>query len=243
MLMTSYLSAESQGGIVEKITTKKNRPQGRSVAYFMLKDAIQYLELMPGTILVESELIAKTGLGRTPIREALIRLSEEMLVNIFPQSGTYVAPISFELASEVAYMRHLLDRDVCLSLCAKKAKIRDILDEQFYFMRTAIKRDEVGEYIKQDNNLHAKIFQYAGHAMIWDIISNSRAHYNRVLMLDLKVSGKMEASYEEHEQMVACIENGESEKLDQILDKHHDHNMDDKFKDEIRDHNPEYFKS
>lgn len=220
---------------------KKNRSQGRSVAYTLLKDAIQYLELMPGTVLVEGELIERMGLGRTPIREALIRLSEEMLVNIFPQSGTYVAPISFELAREVAYMRHLLDKDVCLALCAKKVKLREHLDEQFYFMRAAIKRNDVAEYIRQDNSLHGYIFRFAGHEMIWNIISNSRAHYNRVLMLDLQREGKLDHSYREHEEMVACIESGDRKGLDEILSRHHDHNPNPDFEKEIRERFPKYF--
>lgn len=227
---------------MDNLTVKtKNRPQGRSVAYNELKNAIQYLELMPGSILVESELIARMGMGRTPIREALIRLSEEYLVNIFPQSGTYVAGISFDLAREVAYMRHLLDKDVCMKLCRAKAKIRDILDEQFYFMRAAIKRGDVAEYIKQDNSMHGVIFKFAGHGMIWNIISNSRAHYNRVLLLDLKRPGKLENSLSEHEEMVACIESGYVDGLDAILDRHHDHKMDAEFEETIRELYPEYF--
>lgn len=225
---------------MEKSVTK-NRPQGRSVAYNMLKDAVQYLELMPGSVLVESELIQNMNLGRTPIREALIRLSEEMLVNIFPQSGTYVAPISFELASEVSYMRHLLDRDVCLSLCLKKTKIRETLDEQFYFMRSAIKRNDVAEYIRQDNSFHGHIFAYAGHEMIWNIISGSRAHYNRVLMLDLRSPGKLEESYQEHETLIACIESGDKKGLNALLEKHHDLNMNEEYKQEIRKRFPDYF--
>lgn len=225
---------------MEKSVTK-NRPQGRSVAYNMLKDAVQYLELMPGSVLVESELIQNMNLGRTPIREALIRLSEEMLVNIFPQSGTYVAPISFELAREVAYMRHLLDRDVCLTLCARKTKLQEHLDEQLYFMRSAIKRGDVAEYIRQDNALHGVIFRLAGHESIWTIISNSRAHYNRVLMLDLQGEGKLEYSFQEHQDMINCIESGNRKDLDKILAHHHDHNPTREFEFEIRQKYPQYF--
>lgn len=222
---------------------KKNRQQGRSVAYTMLKDAIQYLDLMPGSMLVESELIQNMGMGRTPIREALIRLSEEMLVNIFPQSGTYVAPISFELSREVAYMRHLLDRDVCLKLCAEKTKLQDSLDEQLYFMRSAIKRDDVAEYIRQDNELHGAMFRLAGHAAIWTIISNSRAHYNRVLMLDLQGEGKLDQSFQEHQELINYIETGNRKDLDKILAHHHDHNPSREFEQEIRQKYPKYFPS
>ncbi|MCC8179839.1 MAG: GntR family transcriptional regulator [Planctomycetes bacterium] len=221
----------------------KNRPQGRSIAYTELKNAIQYLEMMPGSVISESDLMERMGLGRTPIREALIRLSEEYLVNIYPQSGTYVAQISFPLASEVAYMRHLLDKDVCMKLCREKAQIRDILDEHLYFMQAAIKKNDVAEYIRQDNRLHGVIFNYADHEMIWNIISNSRAHYNRVLMLDLRRPGKMENSFQEHEKIIEYIESGNTRELSSILDIHHDQKMDEDFETDIRTQYPEYFQS
>lgn len=221
----------------------RNRPQqGRSIAYGQLKDAIQYLEFMPGSMLIEGELIERMGIGRTPIREALIRLSEEYLVNVFPQSGTYVSNISFELAREVAYMRHLLDKDVCMKLCRDKAKMGEIVDEQVYFMRSAMKKNDVVDYIKQDNRFHGIMFKYSGHGMIWNIISNSRAHYNRVLMLDLARPGKLAGSLAEHLEMVKAIETGDELGLELILDNHHDHNMDKAFEAEIRSLYPQYFK-
>ena len=219
----------------------KNRPQGRSVAYTELKDAIQYLTIMPGSVLNEAELVQQMGMSRTPIREALIRLSEEYLVNIFPQSGTYVAEINFELAYEVAYMRHLLDGDVSMALCKKAAKIRDLLDEQLYFMKSAIKKNDVAEYIRQDNSMHGAIFKFAGHGMIWTIISNSRAHYNRVLMLDLRRPGEMEQSLKEHKALIECIESGDEERLLGIMEVHHDHKMDPEFIQRLKNLYPEYF--
>lgn len=219
----------------------RKRPQGRSIAYTELKDAIQYLELPPGSVLSEGDLVARMGMSRTPIREAMIRLSEEFLINIYPQSGTYVAGISFELAKEVAYMRHLLDNDICLSLCRRRAKIRDRLDEHIYFMQSAVRKNAVAEYIRHDNLLHGAMFNYAGHGSIWTIISNSRAHYNRVLMLDLQRPGKLAESLAEHDTLIECIESGDESRLRNILDTHHDHQMEHAYEDEIRGLYPDYF--
>lgn len=57
--------------------------------YQTLKNAIQYLALMPGSTINEQELASELGVSRTPIREALIRLSSETLIDIYPQKGTY----------------------------------------------------------------------------------------------------------------------------------------------------------
>ena len=61
---------------MEKTSTKR---RSRIEVYDSLKDAIQYLELMPGSIIHENDLVQKLGVSRTPIREALIRLSNEYL--------------------------------------------------------------------------------------------------------------------------------------------------------------------
>jgi len=220
---------------------KFKRGQGRPTAFRELKDAIQYLEIMPGSTIVESELSEKLGVSRTPIREALIRLSEEHLVNIYPQSGTYVAKISFELAYEVAYMRHLLDSDISLKLCRERVKISDAIDEPIYFMQTAIRCGDIVSYIRHDNQFHGKIFELAGHSTIWNIISNSRAHYNRVLTLDLRRLGRLEQSLEAHKKIVEFIESGDEKSLISVMDQHHDHHPDKEWEKEMCSLFPEYF--
>lgn len=215
--------------------------RSRSEVYDTLKDAIQYLELLPGSIIHETELVERLGCSRTPIREALIRLSSEFLVDIYPQRGTYVSNIDFSLAHEVAYMRHILDTDVCMTLCQQNAKIRDAVDEKLYFMSTAVKNHDVVRYIRADNEFHRAIFSFAGHEMIWSIIANSRAHYNRVLVLDLSRPNILEKSYQEHLDIIDCIENGDANRLCTILDVHHDHKDNTERESAIRTRFPEYF--
>ncbi len=223
--------------------TVKSRRKSRIDVYDSLKDAIQYLELMPGSIIHENELVEKLGVSRTPIREALIRLSSEYLVNIYPQRGTYVSTIDFHLAHEIAYMRHLLDTEVCLDLCRQHTRLQDAVEERMFFMQQAVKRCDVVGYIKNDNAFHNAIFAVAGHEMIWEIISNSRAHYNRMLTLDLQRPGVMEKSYQEHLDIVSAIESGDEKALTAILDRHHDHQDMQTREKEIRAMFPAYFEN
>lgn len=226
---------------MEKV--QKTKRQSRIEVYDFLKDAIQYLEFMPGSMIHENELAEKMGVSRTPIREALIRLSNEYLVNIYPQRGTYVSTIDFHLAHEIAYMRHVLDTKVCMALCRRRVPLRDAVDERLYFMSQAIKRQDVVGYIKNDNAFHHAIFAVAGHEMIWEIISNSRAHYNRMLTLDLQRPGVMEKSFQEHRDIVATIARGDEEALTQILDRHHDHRDIQERANAIRAMFPAYFEN
>jgi DNA-binding GntR family transcriptional regulator len=62
-------------------------------AYHQLKQAIVRLDLAPGDVVSEDELQVRTGLGRTPVREAIQRLARDQLVSVIPRRGVMVAPI------------------------------------------------------------------------------------------------------------------------------------------------------
>jgi DNA-binding GntR family transcriptional regulator len=74
-----------------------------------LRQLILRLNLKPGEVLSENELSLKLGVSRTPVREAFIRLSEEGLVDIFPQRGTIVAPIRMSEIKEAQFLREILE--------------------------------------------------------------------------------------------------------------------------------------
>ncbi|MBR2188771.1 MAG: GntR family transcriptional regulator [Eubacterium sp.] len=211
--------------------------------YRLIKDKIQFLDLMPGQVIKESELIEQLGVSRTPIREALIRLSSEYLIEIYPQRGTYVSNINFGIARECAYMRHILDTNVCRELCRKKADLHDVLEDSLFFLQKAVNRKDVVEYIKNDNNFHRIIFRTAGHEMTWEIISDSRAHYNRVLTLDLRREGILEKSLHEHQEMVELIASGDEKNLLKLLDVHHDYTHMPQREQELRAAFPAYFEN
>ena len=75
------------------------------------------LRLLPRESLSKAELAKRFGTSETPVREALLRLEEEGLVVIKPQSGTYVAPIDIERASEARFLRVSVEIEVVKQLC------------------------------------------------------------------------------------------------------------------------------
>ena len=226
-----------------KMGPRRKNTRTKTDVYQELKDQIQYLELLPGSIIRESELIERLGVSRTPIREALIRLSNEYLIDVFPQRGTYVAAISFGIARECAYMRHILDTDVCVELCRQKRNLEEELEDSLFFLQKAVNRKQVVDYIKSDNQFHQKIFEIAGHEMTWSIISDSRAHYNRVLTLDLRREGVMENSMKEHREMIKLIAEGNEKELRDLLDVHHDYIHMRKKEEILRYDFPKYFEN
>jgi len=191
--------------------------------YKTLKNAIQFLELEPGSSITDAQLASELGVSRTPVREALIRLSDDLLVDIYPQRGTYVSKINLSIIKEIEYMRHIIETKICLKMCAKRADISHAVDESLFLMDIAVKKRDVVRFVLSDEAFHRALFSYANHEMIWNIISNNRMHYNRFLMLDMAFPNAMEESYEEHKKIVEYIQRGDSKKLIQLFDRHHEH--------------------
>lgn len=79
------------------------------LAYDAIAEMITFQELAPGAMLSESILMELTGLGRTPVREALQRLARERMVDIHPSQGVVVAPVSVESQLQLLELRRTLE--------------------------------------------------------------------------------------------------------------------------------------
>src|SRR6478736_3831513 len=69
-------------------------------AYDAIRDLIVSLELAPGAVIDERELMERLGIGRTPVREALRRLAHEGLVEVYPRRGMFVAGVDVRALDE-----------------------------------------------------------------------------------------------------------------------------------------------
>ena len=113
---------------------KKHKETGKEYAYRVLKDNIMCLELKPGELLSESDLSEKLNISRTPIREVIMRLKGEHLIEVKPQAGTYVSLIDKEIIEEAIFMRRLLEKEVLKEACIKfSEEINDNTNEMYLF--------------------------------------------------------------------------------------------------------------
>ena len=98
-----------------KLYEKKHKETGKDYAYRVLKDNIMSIQLKPGDLLSESDLSQKLNISRTPIREVLMKLKAEHLIEVKPQSGTYISLIDWNLIEEAIFMRYTLEKEVLAS--------------------------------------------------------------------------------------------------------------------------------
>jgi DNA-binding GntR family transcriptional regulator len=185
-------------------------PAGRSTAASQVQDelrrAILAMQLEPGAPLVEKDLTARFGISRTPVREALIRLKEEGLVEVFPQAGTFVARIPTGAIPEAVFIRQALEcatvellagfatHDMASGLEAIIARHREALDAG----------DQEGFHLA-DEAFHEALALAAGYPGIWKIAQAAKGQIDRCRRMTLPVPGRMEMVIREHLSIVDAI--------------------------------------
>ncbi|WP_448820076.1 GntR family transcriptional regulator [Cetobacterium sp.] len=95
--------------------SKINRQFGenaKNFIYRVLKTNIMILNIKPGTGISESDIGETLGVSRTPIRESVVKLSEERLMDVYPQKGSFVSLIDLKLVEEAFFMRRTVEREV-----------------------------------------------------------------------------------------------------------------------------------
>src|SRR3954454_20202107 len=112
------------GSTLTRISRTGGARAGLAV-YDALRNAIVTTELEPGQQISENEIADKLGVSRTPVREALARLRDDQLVQIVPQTGTFVAPISVSGVDDAQFLREALECSA-VRLAAERADRGDV---------------------------------------------------------------------------------------------------------------------
>lgn len=190
------------------ITSPQERPaQKAEQIYGILRHAIVRLAMEPGAAISEKELCLEHGVSRTPVREALKRLADEDLVEVFPHSGTYVSKISYEVAEEGFVIRRALEIE-SVRRAAQHATPADIarLDGLIAEMRDILSRGALQDYIEVDDAFHAAIAEISRFPRMWKFITLVKAHLDRMRQLSAPVPGHLAEVTEQHDAVVRALE-------------------------------------
>ncbi|MBP0981080.1 MAG: GntR family transcriptional regulator [Oscillospiraceae bacterium] len=202
-----------------KILERLPRETGRDYALRVLKENIINLELAPGSLVSENELSAMLGLSRTPVREALIELSKVKIVDIYPQKGSAVALIDYDLIEEARFMRNLLECAVVELVC-EMATPQDIvmlksnLEMQSFYIDSSF-----GDMMELDNQFHKMLFTIARKEQVFTLMNNISIHFDRVRRMAL-FSVKPVKIVEDHYSIFHAIEEKNPEKARSIMEMH-----------------------
>ncbi|HVW17851.1 MAG TPA: GntR family transcriptional regulator [Solirubrobacteraceae bacterium] len=202
--------------------TRLRRVRGaRSQVYEALRGAIVSAELEPGRRLSENELAERLGVSRTPVREALIRLRDDRLVEIVPQLGTFVSHISDAGVQDAQFIRESLECSA-IRLAAQRADRADVaaLEGLIRRQEEVSAEHDFDRFYLLDDELHGALCELSGHGVAWSLAQRANGHLNRIRRLSLPQPHFLGEMVAEHRAVVEAVGRGEPDAAEAAL-RHH----------------------
>ena len=196
-----------------KLVEKSPHENARMYAHRMILDNIINLELPPGSALSENELSLLLKLSRTPVREALIELSQLGLVEIIPQKGSFVTRIDYDVIEESKFMQ--------------KQEAKACTD--YMIMMTL------------DKEFHRLLFASVGKLRTHEFLQAQMVHFDRLRSLAYRTlkKAKVEQMINDHENVLYALEKRDWELAEMVMTRHLTrHEID---KKELDQYCPDYF--
>jgi DNA-binding GntR family transcriptional regulator len=175
--------------------------------YQTLRQAILTLHYRPGEILRKPEVCMALGVSRSPVADAVARLSVEGLVDVVPQAGTFVARLSMPVIREGAFLREAIE------LAAVERVAPAITDDQLAQLRRSIAvqaalvdHGDIPGFYVQDAGMHELILSFTGFRGLAQVTETAWLQVNRARRLVLPVPGRVQQTLEEHRAIIDALQ-------------------------------------
>ena len=221
--MTAALAVESEDeddALLRLTVHFDRRRQVSDQVYEALKKAIVSLRLAPGTSISENRICRQIGVSRTPVRSAITRLVEDGLIEVFPQKGSFVAPIKLSAVRDNHFIRKSLELSVLRRAAevwnsTRGARSRQILTRQ----AAALKAKDFEDFHELDEAFHRSFCEAAELEGVWDTIQIAKARVDRVHRM-AAVQGRLPLVVTEHRAILDALDAGDREGAEASLDYH-----------------------
>lgn len=193
-------------------------------AYRLIKQRILDNEYPPGFQALEQEMAEELGVSRTPVREALIRLKNEGLVDLAPRRGMRVVPLSPDDMKEIYEVLTGLE-SMAVELLARQAPSSDVLEPlvgAIDAMDRALENDDLEAWAKADERYHRALLELCGNQRLERMANTMRDQGHRARQISLRLRPKPWQSNIEHRAVVEAIRKGD---WDQARETHYRHRL------------------
>lgn len=203
-------------------TTNGNNGQTLSTqAYNILKNDILDMNLRPGEVIMVQSLATQLSLSRTPVKEALVRLAQEGLVESTKGRKYKIAPLKMGEIVEIYDIRIALEC-ICAEIAAEI-----ITPEQVAQLRTihadtcqALEQKDYHTMFNGDSDFHNALSDIAGKHVSKDILIRLGTRIQRIRFLNTYVPGRLEQTMQEHQEILDALAAHESQRVKQALTHH-----------------------
>lgn len=195
------------GSILQRVTLKEQ-------VYTYLKQAIMNGELKSGEVYSEQMFATNLNISRTPVREAILQLQQEGLLDIYPSRGIMIKPMSLEELKKIFQVRIAIEGYSAMYLARniqqKEAQtVLAKLEECLHLESTSNTRENSYEFMKADVEFHFGLINYTNNEHFVRIIENLRSRIERIIFKSLQKDFRMADALQEHEELLQFIKQGD----------------------------------
>jgi DNA-binding GntR family transcriptional regulator len=190
-------------------------------AYEELRDRIVTLRIAPGAPIDEDVIGQELAMGRTPVREAIKRLSLENLVTVFPRRGTFASEINITDLAHISDVRAVLEGHAAGRAAerineAQRGELDELLDE----LGRSRGSDDLEALMALDANVHRFIYRCAANPYLEETLGRYFNLSIRIWHLVIDRLPHLFARVHEHDDVLRAIAAGEAERARAILADH-----------------------
>lgn len=203
------------------MSEEKKKMSIREWVYTELKKQILSLELEPTTKISEIQFSKKFEVSRTPVREAFLKLSEDGLLDIVPQSGTIVSRIDMNLVEEGRFVREKLEKAIVVEACRS-------FDEEFFpkleanlALQEISKTKYYTNLFDLDEEFHQLLFAGCHKNKTFELVKQMNTQFIRLRMLRLRTKGlDWEILVKQHNDIYKWIKEKNEVKAEETMAEH-----------------------
>ena len=189
--------------------------------YRLLKVKSTDLTLLPGTVLSNKDICETLGVSRSPVRDAIMRLSGDGLVDIIPQKQTKVALIDLHSISEERFLRYIIESAVlkeCLGKCDENYynRLNELVDRQ----EECLAAKDYYQLMVYDNAFHKIFFEISDKLRCWKSIMDSSGNYERIRQIALWLEDISGNVCVQHRKIAKYLYENEADKMLAEIDFH-----------------------
>lgn len=198
----------------------------RDQALSILKLRLLSGDLAPGKIYSASALAEELGVSNSPVREAMLTLVNQGLMEAVRNRGFRVLPFSNKERENVYELRMLLEIPSMMKLASLKERIKPRKDEFAKIAADMVQFAETGEitgYLEMDHRFHIGLLSLLENEPLVSIVENLRDQSRQYGLKALRESGGLVKSAEEHQPILDAMLAGDTELTGELMKKHLSH--------------------
>jgi DNA-binding GntR family transcriptional regulator len=188
-------------------------------AYVAIRRLIVTLELGPGSVINERELVEQLGIGRTPVREALRRLAQEGLVEVYPRRGMFVTDVDVRKLALVSEVRAALEPEAARLAAeratdAERVELQELLDE----LDAAGADDHA--LMALDERIHRAVYRCARNDLLATTLEQYYVLALRIWTIALDRQHELNDAVQGHRALLEAIHDGDGERAAATMRAH-----------------------